>query len=59
MNLFKKFLNARKQTKFFILMTAIYLLALVWTTIQSYARIYYGRTEIGAPIVIQIPSEQK
>jgi len=51
----KLFKNAHRQTKFFILMWAIYLLALAWTTVQAYARLAYSRSDLQPPIVINIP----
>lgn len=40
----KNLVSADIQTKIFILMIAIYMGALVWTTIQSFARLEYSRT---------------
>lgn len=40
----KNLLSADTQTKIFILMIAIYMGALVWTTVQSFARLEYSRT---------------
>ncbi len=51
----KKFKNAHRQTQFFIFMWAIYLIALVWTTAQAYARLAYSRSDLTPPIVIKIP----
>lgn len=49
-------INSHRQTKFFILMIAIYMIALAWTTIQAYARLAYSRSDLQAPIVITIPT---
>lgn len=54
----KKFGKAHPQTKFFIFTFAIYMLAIIWTTIQAYARLEYSRTGLSKPIVIQIPKDQ-
>lgn len=55
----KSFNSAHRQTKFFIITVAIYMIALIWTTIQAYARLEYSRTGISKPIVIQAePSDQ-
>jgi len=51
----RSFKNSNRQTKFFILMGAIYMLALVWTTFQAYARLTYSRSDLNPPIVIHIP----
>lgn len=53
------FRKAHPQTKFFILTVAIYMLALVWTTIQAYARLEYSRSDFPKPIIIQTqPTEE-
>lgn len=52
----KKFMNADRQTKFFIIMTVIYMGALLWTTIQSFSRLTYSRSDAEKPIVI--PNKQ-
>ena len=51
----RSFKNSNRQTKFFILMWAIYMIALAWTTIQAYARLAYSRSDLKPPIVIHIP----
>lgn len=56
----KMFQKAHRQTKFFILMLAIYMIALMWTTVQAYARLAYSRSDIASPTIIRIPlPEQK
>ena len=50
------FLKSNRQTKFFIFMGALYMIALAWTTIQAYARLAYSRSDLVPPIVIHIPS---
>lgn len=49
------FKRAHWQTKCFVIVFAIYLLALGWTTIQCYARITYDR-DFTPPTIIKIPS---
>lgn len=51
----KMFKNAHRQTKFFIFMWAIYMIALGWTTVQAYSRLTYSRSDMIPPIVIRIP----
>lgn len=53
----KMFKRSHPQTKFFIFMWALYMVAIIWTTIQAYARLEYSRTGIDKPIVIQIPEK--
>lgn len=50
------FIHSNRQTKFFIFMGTIYILALAWTTFQAYARLAYSRSDLNPPIVIHIPS---
>ncbi len=52
----KRFKNANRQTKIFILMGALYIIAMVWTTVQAYARLNYSRSDVH-PIVIQTPNQ--
>jgi hypothetical protein len=52
----KMFKNAHPQTKFFVFMWAIYMIAIVWTTVQAYARLAYSRSDLVSPIVINIPT---
>lgn len=47
------FINSHRQTKFFIFMLLLYMIALIWTTLQSYARLEYSRTGESTPIVIK------
>lgn len=49
----KKFKGANRQTQFFILTGAIYMLALFWTTLQAYARLEYSRSDETKPIIIE------
>ena len=51
--LIKKFNTANKQTKYIILMAAIYIVALIWSTLQAYARLEYSRSDRQKTIVIQ------
>lgn len=55
----KLFRNSHRQTKFFIFMVALYLLALAWTTVQAYARLSYSRSDSNSPIMIYIPTPDK
>lgn len=56
----RSFKNSNRQTKFFIFMWAIYIAALAWTTVQSYARLAYSRSDLESPTIIHIPaSDQK
>lgn len=55
----KKFKEANRQTKFFIFMWALYMVAIVWTTIQAYSRLEYSRTDSAKPIVIHIQPSDK
>lgn len=48
----KSFKDSNRQTKFFIFMIAVYMIALAWTTIQAYARLEYSRSGEARPIVI-------
>ena len=49
----KSFKNSNYQTKLFIFTLFIYMLALVWTTFQAYARLQYSRSDLVGPIFIQ------
>jgi hypothetical protein len=55
----KKINDANKQTKYFILMFLIYIVALAWSTLQSFARLEYSPTGESKPIVIQQPSQNE
>ncbi len=50
----KHFKNSNRQTKFFIFMFALYTAALVWTTVQAYARLEYSRSDEQKPIKVRI-----
>lgn len=50
LNMFRK---SHPQTKFFIFMFALYMIAIIWTTIQAYARLEYSRSDFTKPIIIQ------
>lgn len=52
----KQFKNANRQTKIFVFMGAIYMIAMIWTTAQAYARLGYSRSD-HTPIVIQTPHQ--
>lgn len=49
----KRFKNANRQTKIFVLMGSLYVLAMIWTTVQAYARLSYSRSDEVRPIIIQ------
>ncbi len=51
----KMFQRAHRQTKFFIFMFAIYMIAMAWTTVQAYARLVYSRSDLDTPTFIHIP----
>lgn len=52
----KMFQKAHRQTKFFVFMFALYMIAILWTTAQAYARLAYSRSDISSPIIIRIPT---
>lgn len=43
----------KRQTIYFAIMVFIYMAALIWTTVQSYARLEYSRSDRQKPILIQ------
>lgn len=53
----KLFKDSGWQTKLFILICAIYMLAMVWTTIQAYARLQYSRSDRLKPLIIEAPAK--
>jgi hypothetical protein len=54
-----KFFKASWQTKLFVLNMAIYAVAIIWTTVQAYARLEYSRSDFKKPIIIDIPQEKE
>ena len=47
------FIKSDRQTKYLILMLLIYMTALIWTTLQSFARLEYSRSDAPpTPIII-------
>lgn len=58
-HMLKRFKNSHRQTKFFIFMWAIYMIAIAWTTVQAYARLSYSRSDLTPPIIITIPSSDQ
>lgn len=48
-----------RQTIYFILMTLIYMIALAWTTLQSYVRLEYSRSDKAENFEIQQQIETK
>jgi hypothetical protein len=54
----KMFKEAHLQTKLFILTFALYMIALIWTTVQAYVRLEYNRSDEPNSTVIYIhPSD--
>lgn len=53
------FIKSSWQTKMFILNVCIYMGALIWTTVQAYARLEYNRSDFNKPIIIEVPKEEK
>ena len=53
----KKLIRADRQIKYFILMALIYMVALIWTTLQSYARLEYSRSDRPETTAIQEPGK--
>lgn len=56
--IFLNLIRSEKQTKFFVFMLALYTVALIWTTVQSYARLEYSRSDRLKPIIIQAAPEE-
>jgi hypothetical protein len=54
----KMFKQSNRQTKFFIFMCALYTLALIWTTVQAYARLEYSRSNEQKSIQVLILNEE-
>lgn len=50
----KSFLRTDRQTQFFIFMLVLYAAALIWTTVQAYARLEYSRSNALKPITVRI-----
>jgi hypothetical protein len=48
----KIFKNSHRQTKFFVFTLLLYMIALIWTTLQAYARLEYSRTDMSKTIII-------
>ena len=53
------FISSNWQTKIFIMMSAVYMIALLWTTVQAYVRLEYNRSDFKKPIMIQASSDDK
>ena len=47
------FKDSNRQTKYFIFTLLLYMLAMIWTTLQAYARLEYSRSDISKPILIK------
>lgn len=41
-----QFKSASRQTKYFILTLLLYMIAMIWTTVQAYARLEYSRSDM-------------
>lgn len=54
----KMFKESHPQTKLFIFTWAIYMLAIIWTTVQAYTRVEYSRSDTSRPIVIYPKSSE-
>lgn len=57
LSVLKKLIAADWQTKLFLLMLIIYSIALIWTTLQSYARLEYSRSDQSKQIIIEPPKD--
>lgn len=53
LTLIRRFKESNRQTKYFILTWAIYIIALIWSTLHAYARLEYSRSDAAKTIVIQ------
>lgn len=49
----KLLITSNRQTKYFIFTLFLYMIALLWTTIQAYARLEYSRSDISRPVLIK------
>lgn len=49
----KRFSASNRQTKYLVLTFLLYIIALMWTTVQAYARLEYSRSDISRPILIE------
>lgn len=47
------FKASNKQTKYFVFTLLLYMIAILWTTFQAYARLEYSRSDISKPVLIQ------
>jgi len=45
--------SSNRQTKYFIFTLVLYMVAIIWTTLQAYARLEYSRSDFSKPILIQ------
>ena len=52
----KMFKGANRQTKYFVFTLVLYTVALIWTTLQAYARLEYSRSDVSKPILIDAKS---
>lgn len=53
------FKASHKQTKYFIFTLVLYMVAILWTTFQAYARLEYSRSDSAKPLLIQPESYQQ
>jgi hypothetical protein len=51
---FLAFIKSNWQLKLFYFNVALYIGALIWTTLQAYARLEYSRSDYKKPIIIQV-----
>jgi hypothetical protein len=54
----KQYRSSSAQTKYFILTWIVYAIAIIWTTVQAYARLEYSRTSLH-PVPYVESSEKK
>ena len=55
----KMFKASDRQTKYFIFTLVLYMAAMIWTTVQAYARLEYSRSDTSKPILIQPKSYEQ
>ncbi len=54
----KQYNAAKPQTKYFILTWIVYSIAIIWTSVQAYARLEYSRTQFQAPSGIEASAKK-
>jgi hypothetical protein len=50
---------SHRQTQYFIFTLVIYMTAIIWTTIQAYARLAYSRSDERPPVIIETRNPSK